>query len=269
MVHVPILKIDIPEPRLTDLIPSTIELIINTLTSIHDRVDDFINPVPPEHAELFSELAVGAIPREFRKARKRLIEKKEKDEAKISEELEDATFAYYRRSMRESWVGYSDELPEEVGFRRLIDGDSPSQEVRDRYEFEQEQRLLDDGLPPAMEALLFRADSEVPASADAEAAQPVEQPADEEEIRLASRRHQLATTTAVGGAGAVLGIGALRLLQLIRKLSKRGSKKGPKTAKQQAAAGGKVRKGSKGAQQQHQRAVKPKAKEPSKRRIQR
>jgi hypothetical protein len=269
MVHVPILKIDIPEPRLSDLIPSTIELVINTLTIISDRVDDFINPVPPEHAELFSELAVGAIPKEFRKARKRLIERKEKDEDKISEELEDAAFAYYRRSMRETWVGSSDEMPEEVGFGRLIDGDSASQQVLNRYEFQQEQLMLD-GLPPGMESLLLQDDSEAPVSTSAGAHQSADQPAGEEDVILASTKRQLATTTAAGGAGVALGIGVLRLLQVIRRFSKRGRQKGSKGVKQQAAAGGKVRKGGKGSQQQQQqRAGKPKARDSSKRRAQR
>lgn len=96
MVYVPILKIDLPEPRLQELLPGLVRAAINTCTRVFDAVNDFLHPLSPEEQLQLYTATISHLPREFRKARKRCVEKNITDPDKMSEELEDAAFAYYR-----------------------------------------------------------------------------------------------------------------------------------------------------------------------------
>lgn len=96
MVYVPILKIDLPEPRLQELIPGAVNAILGTCTLAFDAVYDLLHPLPPEGQEALYEAVVTNLPREFRKARHRIVDLDIRDEDKISEELETAAFNFYR-----------------------------------------------------------------------------------------------------------------------------------------------------------------------------
>jgi len=96
MVYVPILKIDLPEPSLQELIPGVVHAVLSTCTRVFDVVYDFLNPLTPEHKLILYTTSISHLPKEFRKARKRIVEKNIQDEDKMSEELEDAAYAFYR-----------------------------------------------------------------------------------------------------------------------------------------------------------------------------
>jgi hypothetical protein len=96
MVYVPILKIDLPEPRLQELLPSLVSGVVQGCTLAFDAVHDYLRPLSPPAEQRLYEEVITNLPREFRKARKRIIELDVRDEDKLSEELEDASYAFYR-----------------------------------------------------------------------------------------------------------------------------------------------------------------------------
>lgn len=96
MVHVPFLKVDLPEPRLQEILPGLVHFAVITCTHAFDAVHDFLRPLSTEQkAEVYMK-SITHLPREFRLARKKLVENGVEDEDKMSEELEDAAFAFYR-----------------------------------------------------------------------------------------------------------------------------------------------------------------------------
>lgn len=107
MVYVPILKIDLPEPSVQELLPGLVHLFINSCTRVFDVVLDFLRPLSPEEEVLLYTAAVEHLPKEFRKARKKIAERNIQDEDKMSEELEDAAYAYYRQALP-YWAGLVD-----------------------------------------------------------------------------------------------------------------------------------------------------------------
>ncbi|KAI8471293.1 MAG: hypothetical protein J3K34DRAFT_392967 [Monoraphidium minutum] len=119
MVHIPVLKIDVPDPDISALLPAAITLAVGALTALHDAVSDWLRPLSPEARALYEAGRVAALPREVRAARKRVRERRIDDADKQSSELEEAAFAYYRRMIRTNWVGASDEGIEDASFRRL------------------------------------------------------------------------------------------------------------------------------------------------------
>lgn len=207
MVHVPILKIDIPEPRLQDIIPATIHQIIRALTAIVDKLDDLINPLSPENQEIYQDACIRSLPREFRKARKNIAKRKITDPEKLSEELEDAAFAFYRRAIRLNVAGYSDEETEDFTFRKLIDPVSATKEVDEEYADRLEEEALKLGLPwpPEQEEAAEICPPET-AAASTSAPYPTSVP---------SRATRVVVTTAAGGAGLAVGQCEQRLWQLI------------------------------------------------------
>ena len=119
MVHIPILKVDVPDPDIASLLPAAATATLSALTALHDAVAGVLRPLPPAAAALYEGEAVAALPREVRAARKRIRARRIDDEDKQSSELEEAAFAYYRRMIRTNWVGYSDEASEDTALRRL------------------------------------------------------------------------------------------------------------------------------------------------------
>jgi hypothetical protein len=246
MVYVPILKIELPEPSIAELIPATVRFVVNAATAVYDSVDTYLRPMPAEEAAMARAVILGSIPIEYRKARKRLLERGEEDTEKISEELEDAGFAFYRRSMREAMAGYSDEEPADTGIRRLADASSSTHQVLQGYLAE-----LDEGLSSEELAQQRRIDEQLgitPAEAAAALAascsshlevQPTQQQQQELQPppRLPRNSQTILATTAAGGAGLALGVGALHLVKLIRRLTKPQRPKG----KSGAASGGSSR----------------------------
>lgn len=96
MVYVPILKIDLPEPRLQELLPGLVTAVLGACTLAFDAVHDYLRPLTPEANYKLYEEVITHLPREFRKSRKRLVEQGIEDEDKMSEELEMAQYAFYR-----------------------------------------------------------------------------------------------------------------------------------------------------------------------------
>lgn len=96
MVYVPILKIDLPEPRLQQLIPGVVTAFLGACTIAFDAVYGYLHPLPAEGQLMLYEQVIAGLPREFRKARKRIVELDIQDEEKMSEELETASYNYYR-----------------------------------------------------------------------------------------------------------------------------------------------------------------------------
>lgn len=137
MVHVPILKIEIPEPRLSTLIPGVVEALVRALTAIYDFADDLIRPLTPEQQAEYDAAVIASLPIEHRIVRKRIVERNVTDMQQISEELEEATHAYYRRSIRESLAGFPDETAEDANWRRLVVPETARHEVWEEYEQEQ------------------------------------------------------------------------------------------------------------------------------------
>ncbi|KIY99439.1 hypothetical protein MNEG_8524 [Monoraphidium neglectum] len=125
MVHIPILKIDVPDPDISALLPATVALAINVLTAVHDALSDFLRPLSPDARELYEHARVAALPREIRKARKRIRDRRIEDVDKQSSELEEAGFSFYRRMIRTNWVGHRDEGVEDASFRRLMTAARP------------------------------------------------------------------------------------------------------------------------------------------------
>jgi hypothetical protein len=70
MVYVPILKIDLPEPRLEELIPGLVTVVVGACTLAFDAVYGFLHPLSPEGEQQIYEATLMNLPREFRKARK-------------------------------------------------------------------------------------------------------------------------------------------------------------------------------------------------------
>lgn len=96
MVHIPILKIDVAEPSIQELLPGIARFVINSCTRVFDFVHDYLQPLSPEEEMDLYSLQVMHLPREFRLARKKVLERNIVDDDKMSEEFEDAGYAYYR-----------------------------------------------------------------------------------------------------------------------------------------------------------------------------
>ncbi|WIA17608.1 hypothetical protein OEZ85_014421 [Tetradesmus obliquus] len=201
MVYVPILKIDLPEPSIQELLPGLVHAFVNTCTRVFDAVHDYLRPLTPDEEAVLYTATIAHLPKEFRKARKRIVEKNIADEDKMSEELEDASYAYYRRRMREQVAGYSDEETEDVTFRRLMNPFSTSRDLLD----EQQPQLQD--------------------AADAAAAQSTLQAAAAADVLLPGRVRRVTVTTVAGGAGLALGAGVLKLAHVLSKLRHKGKPK--------------------------------------------
>ncbi|KAF8058458.1 hypothetical protein HT031_005582 [Scenedesmus sp. PABB004] len=200
MVYVPLLKIDLPEPRIAELLPGAVHAVLGACTRVFDAVHDYLRPLSPEQELELYEAAIAHLPREFRQARKRIVERSIADEDKMSEELEDAAYAYYRRRMREHIAGYSDEETEDVTFRRLM---SPYSAARDLHGLPQPGAGGDDALAGP------------PARGGGAGALPA----------LPGRARRVTVTTVAGGVGLALGAGVLKLAHL---LSSRLRQKKPK-----------------------------------------
>jgi hypothetical protein len=73
MVYVPILKIDLPEPRLEELIPGLVTVVVGACTLAFDAVYDFLHPLSPQGEQQMYEATLMSLPREFRKARRYVL----------------------------------------------------------------------------------------------------------------------------------------------------------------------------------------------------
>lgn len=258
MVHIPFLKIDVPDPDISALIPATISLAVNFVAAIHDAIDNFLHPLSPDARELYERKCISALPKEFRKARKRIKERRIVDPDKQSSELEEAGFAYYRRMIRTNWVGYTDEDMEDATFRRLVTAGRPGEELQRAFDAATLEAALEEGLPSQMVV----GDSAAVVAAGAAAAtlghemgeqhQELQQQAQDAATAAGTSRAQrcraapgqvslpgcaqrVVLTSATSGAGLALGVGVVRLVALLAKVraggKRRSGKRGGAAAK--------------------------------------
>lgn len=71
MVHVPVLKIDIPEPRLQELVPGAVEFTISSINRLISVADGIVHPLTPEQQLAKQAQWVANLPPEFQKVCKR------------------------------------------------------------------------------------------------------------------------------------------------------------------------------------------------------
>lgn len=244
MVHIPVLKIDVPDPDISALIPATITLAINALTAIHDAVDDFLHPLSPEAQAVYDQEKISALPREVRKARKRIRERRVQDVDKQSSEIEEAAFAFYRRMIRTNWVGYSDEDLEDTTFRRMVVPDQPAEEVQSTLDAQLQAATEAAGMPlqvvgaagtsmgaagvTAGELTAQQDEVEAANMAGGSAAGALQQHV--ADVSLPSRTQRAVFTSAAGTAGMVLGVGLMRLVSLLARARSGGRQRGRRTA---------------------------------------
>jgi hypothetical protein len=170
------------------------------------------------------------------------------DPEKVSSELDDAAYDYYRRSIREAVAGYPDEVTEDASWRKLTEpqlataGAVAWAHERERMAAAAAELAEGSAMSPAMVALeatgaaLGAAEpGAMLASSSAQQGGGVEQVA---ELPSAARR--VAAAGASGAAGLVLGVGAVRLVGLLLRLRRR---RGVARAPAGAAVQGKGSKG--------------------------
>jgi hypothetical protein len=213
MVHIPVLKIDVPDPDISSLLPAAASVAISALTSLHDAAGAFLHPLPPEAAAAYEEAEVAALPRELRKARKRIAARRIEDVEKQSSELEEAAFAFYRRMLRTNAAGLSDEDLEDAAWRRMLapprhgegaDADA----VLAAAAAARAANAEDATAPPQL--LVAAAEAASPGVAD-------ERPSGAA-IILPGRPQRVAVASAVGAVGLALGVGLVRLAALAAHL---------------------------------------------------
>ncbi|KAG2452820.1 hypothetical protein HYH02_002166 [Chlamydomonas schloesseri] len=119
MVHVPFFGIDLPEPRLAALMPDAVYALVQGTHKLGEYAHDLVFPPTPEDLRKLEQEVEATIPREFDRVRRRYAEGKIANDEQLSSELEDASFDWYRRQLRTSVVGATDEELEDVAVRKL------------------------------------------------------------------------------------------------------------------------------------------------------
>lgn len=133
MVYIPFLKIEIPEPRLQEVVPNTITFVISLLNRVLQTANEVINPMTPEEQEAYDKAIEDTLPRELKNVLAKYDAGAIKDDAKLSSEVEEACYDYYRRTMRQNIAGYSDEETEDWAARKTLDLSSPQQAVLEAH----------------------------------------------------------------------------------------------------------------------------------------
>ncbi|GIL49347.1 hypothetical protein Vafri_5724 [Volvox africanus] len=119
MVHVPFFNIDLPEPKLGALIPDTVSAVLGCTARAVEYGKELLHPLSAANLKAFQSSFEEQIPREFDRVRKRYAEGKIVNDEQLSSELEDASFDWYRRQLRTSVIGASDEEMEDLAIRKL------------------------------------------------------------------------------------------------------------------------------------------------------
>eukprot|EP00198_Chlamydomonas_reinhardtii_P000185 XP_001689520.1 guanylate cyclase [Chlamydomonas reinhardtii] len=117
MVHVPFFGIDLPEPRLAAVMPDAVYALVQGTHKLGEYAHDLVFPPTPEDLRKLEQQVNATIPREFDRVRQRYAEGKIANDEQLSSELEDASFNWYRRQLRTSVVGATDEELEDVAAR--------------------------------------------------------------------------------------------------------------------------------------------------------
>ena len=69
MVHIPVLKIDVPEPRVQELLPALVEGLISALHKLIGAAEGLLHPRTAEQEAARAAAWVARLPPEFQKAR--------------------------------------------------------------------------------------------------------------------------------------------------------------------------------------------------------
>lgn len=257
MVHIPLLGIEVPEPRIAQLVPDFVEGLLRLCTKGTDAAMDATHPLPTEVQEDFMEEYLERLPREVKKVFQRAGHGKHKNEDVLSSELEDAAFDYYRRMIRTAAVGATEEDQEDVTAYKLgLDRPSTQLQVWDQYRQEHAHDLLpgDAAEAAAMAVHGTPEEREEIESALAAARQRLAEAEQLQAVRMEDLRSlkgrirdgssQSITTAAHAGMGLVLGIGLIKgvsmLAQQLLRMRKPKSKKTRKVqqpARQASSAG--------------------------------
>eukprot|EP00798_Chlamydomonas_sp_ICE-L_P023186 gene23186-30398_t len=225
MVHVPVFGIDVPEPRLAELIPNAVTFIVTLGARGLDKIQENLYPLSEDDQETYFNHYMSNFPREFDKVHTRCLEGELDNSAHLSSEAEEASYDWYRRMIRTATVGATDDEQEDVtAFKLGLDAPSIQEEVRNRYEAEQER--LNAVMDPFDEALfskvsadpLIQLEARYSAQLEMQAIQrelterkAAEREAEEErrewiENKLTGTRKVVALSTLNAGAGAALGL---------------------------------------------------------------
>jgi hypothetical protein len=217
MVHVPILKIDIPEPRLSYIIPGTIDAIVRLLSVVYEVANDFLHPLSPEAQAAYDEAVVRSLPAEHRLLRKRIAERGVADLDQISDELEEATRSYYRRAMREGVAGYPDETADDAAWRQLTSPDRASDAVWAQYAAQQADPAAQ---AEAMQHAALLTEEERAALVDAQARQAAARLAAaaareaDDRLFVPSTARRITVASAYSASGLAVGVGLAKLFQV-------------------------------------------------------
>jgi hypothetical protein len=231
MVHVPFFNFDIPEPRLAELLPRAASAALRGATAACDACRDALFPLTPEQRDAHERALVAALPRELRRAHKRiLLQGNERDALAVSSELEDASFAYYRRQLRTAVAGRSDEDTDDAAWRRLVSGGDAVREASRAARRRERAAVVGAVLGSASggELLEEEGTGEGEEVERAAAAAPWRQPgpalAEAEEAKgRGRRRHRqgsdlsLAGGLSSGAAGLAVGAAAVELCRLVAR----------------------------------------------------
>ncbi|KAG1665427.1 hypothetical protein FOA52_005769 [Chlamydomonas sp. UWO 241] len=146
MVHIPFLNIEVGEVRLAELIPDVVEGGVRLCTRAMDAGMRATHPLPPVIEEALVEEVLENYPREIKRVLLRAGEGKHKDEDGLSSEIEEASYAFYRRMIRTSCVGDTEEDQEDVTAYKLgLDRPSASARAWRMHEIEQAERAGEAG----------------------------------------------------------------------------------------------------------------------------
>jgi hypothetical protein len=251
MVHIPILKIDVPDPDISALLPATVALAINVLTAVHDALSDFLRPLSPDARELYEHARVAALPREIRKARKRIRDRRIEDVDKQSSELEEAGFSFYRRMIRTNWVGHRDEGVEDASFRRLMTAARPGEQLQNDFYAGALCSAAGLGLPLQAFGAGTLGDAAVGASGSGwedgnllqvqdhgqrsqqqwRRQQQQQQQQHDGDVTLPGRAQRAVVTSVAGSVGLVIGMGLVRISAVLARVRSRAQRRAGRVAR--------------------------------------
>jgi hypothetical protein len=228
MVHVPFFDFDIPEPRLAELLPRAASAALRGATACCDAARDALFPLTTQQREAHERALIAALPREVRRSHKRiLLQGNERDALAVSSELEDASYAYYRRQLRTAVAGRSDEDTDDAVWRRLVAGGDAVRDAEAAARARERAAVLDGYgvMSPSSsgeeqvvrEAAVVKARPWRPAAAEGAG--------EEQQGRRQQRRQQrrqnadisLAGGLSSGAAGLAVGAAAVELYRLLSR----------------------------------------------------
>lgn len=144
MVHIPIFGIDVPEPSIAQLVPGSLDVFIMMLSKARHGLQRGLYPLSPKQQVEELKEYVDSFPREFDSVFEKTLSGKIQNDDQLSSEMEDASYAWYRRMIRTGAVGNSEEDQEDVTAAKLgLTKASAQKQVWESYKVEQE-RIMDE-----------------------------------------------------------------------------------------------------------------------------